>query len=187
PSSVPNALRSTTPPSTTPSSLPTVLPASVNITDPTAPVVSALAIEDFIHQIRFCTSDQPFTLDVPSSDLPVAFNPPSTTTALHRHAFTPVSQRTRSRSRPYPASESRCSTSHRSPTLLQSQARALPGIPSHVIAASQVTPMPSPISGRTWLRPSQSKPPIIFPTTVPTISTGTIPKRYNRFRQQVTP
>ncbi|CAL4088306.1 unnamed protein product [Meganyctiphanes norvegica] len=57
----------------------------------------------------------------------------------HIHAFTPVSQCTRSHARPYPASGSHHTTSHRSPTLLQSQVRALPGIPALVIAESQVS------------------------------------------------
>ncbi|CAL4113851.1 unnamed protein product, partial [Meganyctiphanes norvegica] len=102
---------------------------------------------------------------------PVTSNPHSTTTS-RRHAFTPVSQRTRSRARSYPTSGSQVSTSHSSPPILQSQARALPGIPSHVLAASQVTPLPSPISGRTRLRASHSKPRILSPTILPTTSTG---------------
>ncbi|CAL4126215.1 unnamed protein product [Meganyctiphanes norvegica] len=183
-SSVPNALPSTARPSTTPSSLPIVLPTQVNITEPTAPVVSALDIEAFIHQMHPSTSDQ---LLVPSVDPLATSNSHSTTTSLHKHAFTPVSQRTRSRSRPYPTSGSQVSASHSSPSILQSQARALPGIPSHVLAASQVTPLPSPISGRTRLRASHSKPPILSPTILPTTSTGAIPKRHKRFRQQDTP
>ncbi|CAL4084106.1 unnamed protein product, partial [Meganyctiphanes norvegica] len=180
---VPNALPSTARPSTTPSSPPIVLTTSANITKPTAPAVSASDIEAFIHQMRPSTSDQ---LSVPSRDPPATSNPHSTTTS-RRHAFTPVSQRTRSRARPYPTSGSQISTSHSSPSILQSQARALPGIPSHVLAASQVTPLPSPISGRTRLRASHSKPRILSPTILPTMSTGAIPKRHKRFRQQDTP
>ncbi|CAL4086686.1 unnamed protein product, partial [Meganyctiphanes norvegica] len=94
-------------------------------------------------------STLPPPLTSPQRDPPATSNPHSTTTSLRRHAFTPVSQHTRSRARPYPTSGSQVSTSHSSPSILQSQARALPGIPSHVLAASQVTSLPSPISGRT--------------------------------------
>ena len=130
------------------------------------------------------TTDQPF---VPSLDLPVASNPPNTTTFLSRYTFTPAPQCTTYHAQPYHASGSHCSTFHRSHSLLQFQALTLPRIPSYFIAAHQVTPMPSPISGRTLLKASHFKPPILSPTIVPTMATKAIPKRHKRLRQQVTP